>query len=313
VIVEPLGVPNDMVEKSLKQAFSGKEIAITWKSLSELSAEEKASAEAIISVKSSLSKEVLSEFSALKVIGVAFTGYGTVDLDYCRENKVQVFNVPAYSTDSVAELVIGLTISILRDIPKGNSLIRSGGWNLGYAGSDLAGKVVGIVGTGCIGIRTAELFKAFRCKLVGWSRTQREEFINLGGSYVDSLEALFEVADIVSIHVPANAHTKGLISKDILAKLRPTSCLINCARGAIIDQAALTEALKENKFRAGIDVFEVEPTPAGEPLLDVSDSHIFTPHIAYKTNEALLRRAEVTVANLRNFVDGKEENRVDNI
>lgn len=89
--------------------------------------------------------------------------------------------------------------------------------------------------------------------------------------------------------------------------------MINCARGAIIDQAALTEALKEKKFRAGIDVFEVEPTPADEPLLQVDDSNIFTPHVAYKTNEALLRRADITAENLRSFVEGRNDNRVDNL
>ena len=189
-IVEGLGVPNGMVERKIHQAFGEKPMEILWKGLNELTGEEKGKVDALVSVKCALPKEVLSQFTSLKVIAVAFTGYGTVDLDYCRENKVQVFNVPAYSTDSVAELVIGLTISLLRDIPKGNSLIRSGGWNLGYAGSDLSQKVVGIVGTGTIGIRTAQLFKAFNCKLIGWSRTQREEFLQLGAQYVESLEVV---------------------------------------------------------------------------------------------------------------------------
>ena len=187
-VIEDLGVPQELVQKQLEEALE--EVTVSWKALDELQEDEKEQTEALIMVKTPLTSQTLAQFPSLKVIAVAFTGYGIVDLSYCKENQIQVFNVPAYSTDSVAELVLGLTISILRDIPKSNSLIRSGGWNLGFAGSDLSGKVVGIVGTGTIGLRTAELFKAFHCKLIGWSRTQREEFKIMDGQYVDSLETV---------------------------------------------------------------------------------------------------------------------------
>ena len=111
--------------------------------------------------------------------------------------------------------------------------------------------------------------------------------------------------------MPANEHTNGLISKDVLSKLRATSILINCARGAVVDQKALTEGLQNGKFRAGIDVFEEEPVSKDDPILQVDDRSILTPHIAYKTNEALLRRAQITVENLINFKEGRDTNRVD--
>ena len=186
-IVENLGVEQSLVERQIHQAFAEKPLHILWKSTNELSEEEKSKVDALVSVKTPLNEEILKNFPELRVIAVAFTGYGTVALDYCKSKNIQVFNVPAYSTDSVAELVIGLTISLLRDIPTGDSLVRSGGWNLS-PGSDLSGKVVGIVGTGAIGIRTAELFKAFRCQIIGWSRSKRNDFTALGGLYVDKLE-----------------------------------------------------------------------------------------------------------------------------
>lgn len=186
-VIEPLGVDQQLIERQIHQAFTEKPMKILWNPLNELSDEEKVNIDALVSVKVPLTEETLKKFSSLKVIAVAFTGYDSIDLDYCKKNNVQIFNVPAYSTDSVAELVIGLTLSLLRDIPTGDSIVRSGGWNL-HPGSDLSGKVVGIVGTGTIGIRTAELFRAFRCRLIGWSKTQKEEFLALGGLYVDTLD-----------------------------------------------------------------------------------------------------------------------------
>lgn len=114
--------------------------------------------------------------------------------------------------------------------------------------------------------------------------------------------------------MPSNVHTKGLISKEILSKLQPHACLINCARGAVIDQKALTESLMNKKFRAGIDVFEQEPIAQNDPLLKVDKScSVFSPHVAYKTNEALLRRANISIENLKAFCEGSNTNRVDNI
>ena len=267
--------------------------------------------EAIISVKTQLGKDIIDLYPNLKIIAVAFTGYDSVDLNCCREKNIAVCNVPAYSTNSVAELAIALTINLLREIPKGNKVIREGQWNLGKAGNELYGKTIGICGTGTIGIRVAEIFKVLGCNIIGWSRTQRKEFIDLGGKYVDSLNELCKSVDILSIHIPANSETKGLIGEEQLNRMKSSAYLINTARGPIIDEEALIKVLQNRSIAgAGLDVFEIEPISNENPLLKL-DNIILTPHIAFKTEEALIRRAEVTIKNINDFVNDIKTNRVD--
>lgn len=271
---------------------------------------DKSKIEVIVTVKTKLGKEMLELYPNLKIIAVAFTGYDIVDLEYCRNNNIAVYNVPAYSTNSVAELTIALAISLLREIPKGNEVTRKGQWNLGKAGNELFGKTVGICGTGTIGIRVAQIFKVLGCNIIGWSRTQRKEFIDLGGKYVDSLYDLCAASDILSIHVPANSETKALIGKEHLNKMKHSAYLINTARGPIIDENALIEALKNKIIAgAGLDVYTIEPVQPDNPLLKL-DNVILTPHIAFKTEEALKRRAEVTIRNINNFTSGIKTNQV---
>lgn len=266
--------------------------------------------EGILTIRVKANKQLLDHFPNLKFIAVPFTGYDHVDLDLCRERNIAVFNVPAYSTDSVAELTIGLIISLLREIPRGDTIVRSDGWDLGPTGSELKGKCVGIIGTGAIGLRVAELFKAFGCPLLGWSHTKRDEFQKLGGKYVATLEELCATADIISVHVPLNKDTVGLLDEKQFAVMKPTAYVINTSRGPIINQKVLTKALETKQIAgAAVDVYEVEPVPADDPLLKTTNS-VLTPHIAYKTNEALKRRAQVTVENIKGFIEGKEQNKV---
>jgi lactate dehydrogenase-like 2-hydroxyacid dehydrogenase len=299
-ILEELGV------KRSELAFSGH--TLTWYD----GYVDNISVEVLVTVKKKLGPSELSEYPNLKMIAVAFTGYDSVDLNHCRENNIAVYNVPAYSTNSVAELAVGLAISLLREIPKGNKFIREGNWDLGRPGNELYGKIVGIAGTGTIGLRTAQIFRVLGCKIAGWSRTKRKEFTDLGGTYFESLEELCGVSDILSIHVPANPGTKGLIGKDQLNKMKSSAYLINTARGPVIDEQALVEALKEGRIAgAGLDVFAVEPIEPNNSLLKL-DNVILTPHIAFKTEEALKRRAEITFKNIEDFVAGIELNRVYN-
>ena len=244
------------------------------------------------------------------MIAVAFTGYDSVDLEYCSSKNIAVYNVPSYSTNSVAELAITLAISLLREIPKGNEVIRKGQWDLGRPGIELSGKTVGICGTGAIGIRAAEIFRVLGCKIIGWSRTERREFTELGGKYVSSLEQLCADSDIVSIHVPANSETKALIGQEQLNKMKSSAYLINTARGPIVDENALIETLTNRKIAgAGLDVYSIEPISPENQLLKL-DNVILTPHIAFKTVEALKRRAVVTINNINNFSKGISTNKV---
>jgi D-3-phosphoglycerate dehydrogenase len=208
----------------------------------------------------------------------------------------------------VAELTLALAICLLREVPGCNERLHAGTWKVGRWGTELAGKTVGILGTGAIGLRAAEIFKACKCKLVGWSRTEREAFTQLGGTY-RPLDKVLAEADIVSVHVPLTPETKGLIGQHELDLMKPGACLINTARGRIVEKAALVHALQEKRIRAALDVFDEEPLPSDHPLTTVPEA-LLTPHIAFKTEEALHRRAQVTVGNIACFLEGSDVNRI---
>jgi len=266
---------------------------------------------AVCTVTSPVTAEVLDKHPACKVVAVSFTGFNHVDLEACRKRGIAVVNVPAYSTDAVAELSVGLALSVYREIPLGERKLREGGWVCSPGGFEIRDKVVGIVGLGDIGIRTAQLFRAFGPReLLGWSRRQKPAFTDapIGGKHVE-LEEIFERCDIVSLHVALNAETQGFVGRALLERLRPESVLINVARGGVVDQKAMAELLSQRRFRAGLDVFAVEPIPADDPILKVpADQVVLTPHVAYKSQEALRRRMAITAANLRAFADGEPQN-----
>lgn len=266
--------------------------------------------EVIVTVLKKIGKEYLETFPNLKMIAVAFTGYDSVDMEYCREQGIAVFNVPKYSTNSVVELTLGLTIAVLREITYGNKIIRNEGWSF-KPGIELHGKTIGIMGTGEIGIATAHIFKAFGCNLIGWSRSENDEFKTLGGRYVSDKQTFFALSDVVSIHLPLNNKTKGMITEKELSAMKRTSILINTARGPIINELDLITALEQKKIAgAGLDVFAQEPIGVNNKLLKL-DNVVLTPHVAYKTEEALNRRMEVTVNNVSDFFKNKDINRVD--
>ena len=173
------------------------------------------------------------------------------------------------------------------------------------------GKTVGILGTGEIGIATAKVFKALGCKLIGWSRSHNEAFKALGGEYISDKQAFFAAADIVSVHLPLNKHTQGIVGKEELAAMKQTAILINTARGPIVNEADLINALEQKEIAgAGIDVYAQEPINPDNKLLQF-DNIVLTPHVAFKTKEALIRRMEITVKNIADFHDNKKDNRVD--
>jgi D-3-phosphoglycerate dehydrogenase len=167
---------------------------------------------------------------------------------------------------------------------------------------------VGIVGTGAIGTQTARLFQAFGAKVIAYSRTKRPEVEALGVEY-RSLEEVAAESDILSIHTPNNAETKGLISADLISTMKPTAILLNVARGAIVDNAALAQALNEGKIAgAGLDVFDMEPPiPEEYPLLHAKNT-VLTPHVAFATDESMLRRAAIVFQNVDAWLAGKPEN-----
>lgn len=261
---------------------------------------------ALVTVTTPITEAVLSRHPQCKLVAVSFTGFNHVDLEACKKRGISVLNVPAYSTDAVAELSVGLALSVYREIPAAERTLRAGGWSHSSGGMEIRDKVVGIVGLGDIGMRTAELFKAFGPKeILGWSRRPKPAFT---GNQV-ALEELFDRSDIVSLHVALNADTQRMIGRSLLERLRPESVLINVARGGVCDQEALADLLCQRRFRAGLDVFATEPIPTDAPILKVPhDQAVLIPHVAYKTVEALRRRMAITASNLRHFADGDPRN-----
>ena len=304
LIIDDLLTPKQDFEKSVKK--SNLDYEIVW----DKKVATPNMVEVIVTVLKKLDKEYLEQFPNLKMIAVAFTGYDSVDMEYCREHDIAVYNVPKYSTNSVVELSIGLTIAVLRELTQGNKIIRNEGWILN-PGTELFGKTIGVMGTGEIGVATAKVFKAFGCDLIGWSRSENDAFKTLGGRYIFDKQAFFATADIVSVHLPLNQHTAGIIAEKELSAMKKTSVLVNTARGAIINEADLIDALEQKKIAgAGLDVFAQEPIDKNNRLLKL-DNVVLTPHVAYKTEEALNRRMEVTVKNISDFLQEKNDNRVD--
>jgi phosphoglycerate dehydrogenase-like enzyme len=304
LFLQKLGVSREVIETLISEAHLP--LTPIWTKWREVESPEEVFG--IVTVQARVDDEVLDYFPNARVIAVAFTGYDFLDLEACRRRGVAVYNVPAYSTDSVAELTLALAISLLRDIPRGDRQIRAGGWKLSSHGTELAGKTVGILGTGNIGLRVAELFKAFKSRLIGWSRTNCQAFIDLGGAYL-SKEAVLSGADIVSIHLPLTPATKGIISRTELGLMKPNACLINTARGPLVDKTALVQAIEDRRIRAALDVFDQEPPPDDDPLPKLAGT-ILTPHIAFQTHEALHRRARVTIENIKAFLEKRADNRI---
>ena len=252
-----------------------------------------------------LNADVIDGCKNLKMLSVAFTGVDHIALDACRRNGVLVSNCAGYSTAAVADLVFGLLISLYRNIPACNEVVRREGTKDGLVGFELEGKKFGVVGTGAIGLRVAAIAQAFGCEVLAYSRTKKDV---PGITYTD-LNTLLSQCDIVSLHTPLNDSTRGLIGKEQLALMKKNAILINTARGPVVDSQALAEALNEERIAgACIDVFETEPPVKKEhPLLNAKHV-IATPHVAFATKEALVKRAVIVFDNITAWLNNAPQN-----
>lgn len=254
-----------------------------------------------------VSRKVI-ENTNLELIDVAFTGVDHVDLDACKENGIKVLNASGYSDDSVAELVLGLIIGVLRKFDKNNQNIFEGKSNP-LLGSLIKGKTFGVIGTGHIGKKLIDLLQVFGCKIIAFSRTEKDDIKALGVEYVD-LNTLLSQSDIVSLHIPNNKETKHFLGKDELDLMKEGAVLINCARGAVVDNDYLAKLLNEDKLRAGIDVFDMEPPlPTDYPLRNAKNV-LLTNHVAFYTEEAMQIRADIVFDNLYSYLDGEIKNEI---
>ena len=260
-----------------------------------------------------LPDSVIERCEKIKMLDVAFTGIDHVGQKACKEKGVVICNAAGYSNETVSELAVGMAINLLRKINAGDKAVRVGKTlaSAGLMGTELGTKTVGIIGTGRIGIMTAKLFKAFGCRVLGYSRTKKEEAVQAGIEYTE-LDELLKISDIVSLHVPSTAETKGFLSRERISLMKQTAILINCARGAVVDNEALAEALNSDKIAgAAIDVFDMEPPiPADYPLINAKNT-LLTPHVAFASKESMIRRAHIVFDNLYAYLDGKPVNVVD--
>lgn len=271
-------------------------------------------AELVVLNKCRMDEEILSRCPNLRWVGIIATGTDNLDLEACRRHGVSVANVPAYSTYSVAQMAFSLLLAICQSPERQDKALRDGYWQLeipaGYGilpQVELYGKTFGVCGYGNIGRQTARLARAFGMEVLVWTRTVRPEYAQDGVNFVD-LDTLLAKSDIVSLHCPATPATRGLVNGDALAKMKPGAILLNTARGALVDEAAVAQALASGHLGYyAADAFAVEPLPADSPLRTAPRT-LFTPHVAWATGGALKRLMEITARNLETFLAGAGEN-----
>lgn len=310
-LIEPLGVSEELIKKLatpiIERGHSFTYYSEKTQDIEELKKRTKGQ-DIIMIANNPYPSEVISSADSLKMIAVAFTGVDHVGLEACKDNNVMVCNCAGYSNVCVAEQVIGMTISLYRYFKECDDSVRNGKTNVGLSGQEIFGKRVGIIGCGQIGTMVAKLFLSFGAEVVAYARNPRKEVEALGVKYV-SLDDLLRTSDIVTIHTPNNATTKGLIGKDELEKMKKSSILINCARGPIVDNKALADTLNAGLIAgAAVDVFDMEPPiPSDYPLLNCKNI-MLTPHVAFLTKEAMVRRAHIEFDNVVKYLDGNPVN-----
>ena len=308
VIIEPLGVEKDKLLSIARNALKDS-VEIVYYDTKTTDTQELIErgkdAEIIVVANNPLNAEVINGCKKLKLLSVAFTGIDHIAMDACKANGVIVCNCAGYSTAAVSDLVFGMLIMFYRNLAACDAATRREGTKDGLIGCELEGKKFGVVGTGAIGMNVARIAAAFGCEVLAYSRTKKE----MDNVRYVSLDELMAESDIISLHVPSNAETKGLISAEKIALMKKSAIFINCARGPIVDSKALAQALNEGRIAgAAVDVFDCEPPiPAEEPLLHAKNT-LLTPHVAFLSEEAMVRRAKIEFSNVYAYLDGKPEN-----
>ncbi len=254
----------------------------------------------IVRSKPKVTARIIQNAPQLKVVARSGVGTDNIDRKACEERGIKVINTPEASASSVAELTIGLSITLLRHLYPACHSLKEGKWLKGeYTGRTIEGKTWGVIGFGSIGRRVTDIAKALRAEVLAYDPyVPDEEFTKRGVKRILRLEELLERSDIVSIHVNLSQETEGMISEETLHKMKKGAYLINTSRGKIINQKALEKALEEGYLGgAALDVYEVEP-PTDQELLCLPNL-ICTPHIGGSTEEAFLNATEVLIRKLK--------------
>lgn len=274
-----------------------------------------AEAEIVLTNKVVISREVIAQLPLLKYIGVLATGYNVVDIQAAHERGIIVTNVPAYSTESVAQMVFAHLLNVTNRTDHYATENRSGRWTKNkdfcywdYPHMELAGKTFGIVGLGHIGRRVAEIALAFGMKVK--ALTSKSADTLPAGIGKATIEELLSTSDVISLHCPLTDTTRHLINNETLRLIKPSAILINTGRGPLVDDQAVASALAKGQLAAFCaDVLTEEPPKADNPLL-AQPNAFFTPHIAWASTEARIRLLQVVTCNVKAFLNGKPQNSI---
>ncbi len=272
-------------------------------------------ANAVLTNKAVITAAALEQATVLQYIGVTATGYNVVDIAAAVKKNITVTNVPAYSTDSVAQLSFALLLELTHHVGLHAQSVRDGEWTSSRDFSywrtpliELSGKTMGIVGLGRIGQAVARIALAMGMKVIASHKHPEKDKMD-GVRFVD-LATCFRDADVVSLHCPLNEENRGFVNHSLLSTMKQSACLINVSRGPLVNEQDLADALNSGIIAgAALDVLSTEPPAAGNPLLHAKNC-LITPHIAWATQEARTRLMQVSVDNLKAFLAGSPQNLV---
>lgn len=272
-------------------------------------------ADAVVLNKIKLGAHNLSGNDRLRLICITATGFDNIDLDYCRAHGIAVCNVVGYSTQCVAQVAVTLALSLITHLPEYTAYVADGRYTASGVANrlvpvyhEIAGKTWGIVGFGNIGRQVGEVARALGCRVLVNKRTPIE-----GWECVD-VDTICRESDILSIHTPLNDGTHNLINRERIASMKQSAILVNVARGAVTDEAALADAVLEGRLGGlGIDVYSSEPLPADHPFQRILSlpNVALTPHMAWGGYETRVRLLDEVYANIRSYLDGGERNRIE--
>jgi len=271
-------------------------------------------AEIIFTNKTLLPREVLEHVPSVKYIGVLATGYNVVDIKVAQEQGITVTNIPGYGTAAVAQFTLALILELCHRIGNHSEAVRQGEWSKckdfcfwNSPQTELAGKILGIVGFGRIGQATASIAQAFGLNILAHNRSQ-DPFLESATCKYVSLEELFSQSDIVSLHCPLTPQTENLINRENIAKMKDGVMIINTSRGPLVNETDLAVALNNDKVcGAAVDVVSKEPIEPDNPLLSAKNC-LITPHIAWAPRESRFRLMKIAEENLQNYLAGTPRN-----
>lgn len=280
----------------------------------DLIAERAKDAEIIIINKTPITAEVIDQLPDLKYIGVLATGYNVVDIEAAKRRNITITNIPSYGTETVAQATIALLLEICNHVGSHHEAVERGQWEnnrdwcfWNHPIIELSGKTMGIIGYGQIGQATARIAQALGMKIVAYNRTPKKVIETETVRYA-SLDELYNQADVISLHCPLTEENEGFINQSAMNKMKDGVIIINTARGPLVNEENLADALNQGKVgAAGIDVVSKEPIVSDNPLLTAKNCFI-TPHISWASLEARQRLLDIAVGNLKGYLRGEPVN-----